>query len=576
MDLTLTESLENSILKPIYDHENTLNSDAFKKADESGADTASFYPGMNEKRTIPGTNIPFYSEAAQKNLAKGAEVTKEFFTENLPKFVKNLLPDAIYGIFKGLENGVGATEETFPGIKPFIDEIAEANLAPTPFKMSLRDLSKRVHELDTERDKTFGNQLTTYMFQAAPYLFLARSKLLQGGLGVKQAHLLSWMFASGMGFKSEELLVSDIYAKALNDSKFLDSLRKFDAKVPGLSVEGLSNFTARAADGLLFEKLFGKIKEVYKHFKISQMSRSEKQVYLRQEKDIKEFSEGMVKQQDEKMLGGLIKKTNPNSDDIATATKIVKNSDNPSDATVEAIKQDTNVQNLIKKQKDGELDSTVNKFRDPFFQKNREFNFDGVKIKGYENAIANFYGSGAVKKDRIIHIMIGDPATGKSVKGKVIADHFGSKIIDSDIFKEALLGKKNLSATSSVHEEGKYLAEQVLNKAKDAGDNIVYPIIGKSEEKVMKVINNFAKDGYKVKIVYDKAPTNTARIKNIKSGLITGRLIPDEYFNQDLDSKIQNVYDFVSPAADGSATIKTGTITKNAVIKTEKKGVEVF
>ena len=575
MDLTLTESLENSILKPIYDHENTLNSDAFKKADESGADTGPFYPGMDEKRTIPGSNIPFYSEAAQKNLAKGAEVTKEFFTENLPNFFKNLPEDAIYGIFKGLENGVGATTETFPGIKPYIDEIAEANIAPTPFNMTLKDLSKRVHELDGERDKTFGNQLTTYMFQAAPYLFLARSKLLQGGLGVKQAHLLSWMFASGMGFKSEELLVSDIYSKALNDSKFLDSLKKFDEKVPGLSVEGLSNFTARAMDGLLFEKLFGKIKEVYKHYKISQMSRSEKQVYLRQEKDIKQLSEGMVKQQDEKMLG-FIKKTNPNTDDIATATKVVKNLDNPSDVTVDAVKQDKNVQNIIKQQKSGELDSTVNKFRDPSFQQNREFNFDGVKIKGYENAIANFYGSGAVKKDRIIHVMIGAPATGKSAKGKVIADHFGSKIVDSDIFKEALLGKKNLSATSSVHEEGKYLAEQVLNKAKDAGDNIVYPIVGHNEDKIMKVINGFQKDGYKVKIVYAKAPTNTARMKNLKRGLVTGRLIPDEYFNQDLDSKIQNVYDFVSTAADGSATIKTGTITKNAVIKTEKKGVEVF
>ena len=48
----------------------------------------------------------------------------------------------------------------------------------------------------------------------------------------------------------------------------------------------------------------------------------------------------------------------------------------------------------------------------------------------------------------------------------------------------------------------------------------------------MKVINNFANDGYKVKIVYAKAPTNTARMKNIKRGLVTGRLIPDEYFNQ--------------------------------------------
>ena len=236
MDLTLTESLENSILKPIYDHENTLNSDAFKKADESGADTGPFYPGMDEKRTIPGSNIPFYSEAAQKNLAKGAEVTKEFFSKNLPDFLLNIPEDAIYGVFKGLENGVGATQEAFPGIKPLIDTIAEKNLAPDPFNLTLKDVSKKVHNLsdnhliskvdflsagDGGPEKTWANNLTEVLFQAAPYLFLARSKLLQGGFGVKKANLLAWMFASGMGFKNEELLVSDIYAKALNDSKFL-------------------------------------------------------------------------------------------------------------------------------------------------------------------------------------------------------------------------------------------------------------------------------------------------------------------------------------------------------------------
>ena len=42
MELNVTESLEKSILKPIYDQENNLNSDAFKKADELGADTGMF------------------------------------------------------------------------------------------------------------------------------------------------------------------------------------------------------------------------------------------------------------------------------------------------------------------------------------------------------------------------------------------------------------------------------------------------------------------------------------------------------------------------------------------------------
>ena len=575
MELNVTESLEKSILKPIYDHENGINSEAFKKADELGADTGKFYSKYDDKQLDIETPLPFHTEVESKVASKAAELGKDFFVEHLPNFLKNLPEDALYGIFKGIENGVGATTDVFPGLKPIIDEVAEANIAPTPFNMSLRDLSKRVHQLDMERDKTFGNQLTTYMFQAAPYLFLARARFLQGGFGVQKANLLAWMFASGMGFKNEELLVSDMYSKAIGDTKFLKALRQFDEKVPGVSVEGMLDMSARATDGLLFEKLFGKIKEVYKHWKISRMDRTQKQKYLRDERDIKELSEGMVEQQDKKILGVFPKKY-PDQDDIATATKVVKNINNPSDEVIENIKTDKNVKEVIEKQATGEMGSTANKINDPTWQMSRVFNFDGTNIKGYENAVAHYYAQGAAKKDKIIHIMIGAPATGKSVKGKTIADHFGSKVIDSDDFKQAMTGKKNLSATSAVHQEGKYLTEQVLNKAKDAGDNIVYPIIGHNEDKVMSVINNFANDGYKVKVVYAKAPTNTARMKNLKRGLVTGRLIPDAYFSKDLDDKIQYVYDVVSTKASGSATIKTGTITKKAIIKTEKKGVEVY
>jgi hypothetical protein len=522
MELNVTESLEKSILRPIYNQENQINSEAFKKADELGADTGKFYSKYDDKELDIEQPLPFHTEVESKVASKAAELSKDFFVEHLPNFLKNLPEDAIYGIFKGIENGVNTTTSVFPGLKSIVDEVAEANIAPGPFNMSLRDLSKRVHQLDMERDKTFGNQLTTYMFQAAPYLFAARARFLQGGFGVQKANLLAWMFASGMGFKNEELLVSDIYSKAIGDTKFLKALRQFDEKVPGVSVEGMLDMTARAGDGLLFEKLFGKIKEVYKHWKVSRMDRSQKQKYLREERDIKQLSEGIVKQQDKKILGVFPKKY-PDEDDIATATKVVKNINNPSDKVIEKIKTDKNIKEIIEKQKTGELGSTANKIMDPIFQQSRVFNFDGTTIKGYENAVAHYYGQGAAKKDKIIHIMIGAPATGKSVKGKTIADHFGSKVIDSDHLKEAMTGKKNLSATSAVHEEGKYLTEQVLNKAKDAGDNIVYPIIGKSEEKVMSVINNFANDGYTVKVVYAKAPTNTARMKNLKRGLVTGR-----------------------------------------------------
>lgn len=571
MELNITENLEKSVLLPLYTQENELNSDGMSAAEKLGLDTGNFYLD-SQNRNEKNTQIPFYNEVEIKAKNKSLEMTKEFFVDNLPRFFKNLPEDAIYGIFKGIEYGVSNTTDAFPGIKPFVDEVAEKNIAPEPFNLTLKQLSERVHNLDQERDKTFANDLAGYMFQAAPYLFLARSRLIQGGIGIERANLLAWMFASGMGFKNEELLVSDVFGKALGDSKFMDSLKKFDEKIvdTGVSVEGIVNFGARAMDGLLFEKLFGKIKEVYKNWKISKLPPKEKVKYLGDQKEIKKLSEGMVEQQNKPL------KFFPNQDDVNTATAVVKNMDNPSDAVIDQIKKDPNVKEVIDNQKKGELGSTAGKFKDLEFQANRKFNFNGEEVIGFENAINKYYGNGASKKDKIVHIMIGNPASGKSLKGNVIAEHFGSKVIDSDDFKLALTGRKNTSATSAVHDEGKYLADKTLQIAMGNGDNLVVPIIGQSEDKVMNYVNLFNQNGYTVKLVYAKAPTNKSRMYNIKRSLVTGRLIPDEYFSQDLDSKINFVYDVVKPKVDGSATIKTGTIRKNAIVEKETTGSGIY
>ncbi len=571
MELNITENLEKSVLLPLYTQENELNSDGMSAAEKLGLDTGNFYLD-SQNRNEKNTQIPFYNEVEIKAKKKSLEMTKEFFVDNLPRFFKNLPEDALYGIFKGIENGISNTTEAFPGIKGFIDEVGEKNIAPEPFNLTLKQLSNRVHNLDQERDKTFANDLAGYMFQAAPYLFLARSRLIQGGIGIERANLLAWMFASGMGFKNEELLVSDVFAKSLGDSKFMDSLKKFDEKIvdTGVSVEGIVNFGARAMDGLLFEKLFGKIKEVYKNWKISKLPPKEKVKYLGDQKEIKKISEGMVEQQNKPL------KFFPNQDDVNTATAVVKNMDNPSDEIIDQIKKDPNVKEVIDNQKKGELESTAGKFNDLEFQANRKFNFDGEEVIGFDNAINKYYANGASKKDKIVHIMIGNPASGKSLKGNVIAEHFGSKVIDSDDFKLALTGKKNTSATSAVHDEGKFLADKTLQIAMGNGDNLVVPIIGKSEDKVMSYVNTFNQNGYTVKLVYAKAPTNKSRMYNIKRGLVTGRLIPDEYFSQDLDSKINLVYDVVKPKVDGSSTIKTGTIRKNAIVENETTGSGIY
>ena len=511
MELTVTSNLQKSVLEPLYTQQNTVNSNAFKQAQENSLDTSI---------------TPFHEEVTQANLTNAKEVTQEFFTENLPSFFKNLPEDAIYGIFKGVENGVGNIGDSFPGLKPFIDEVAEANIAPEPFNLSLRDISKRVHQLDAERDKTFANSLTQYMFQAAPYLFLARSRLLQANVGIAQTNMLSWVFASAMGFKNEELLVSDMVNKGLSDTQFLSDLRKFDEKAKFVSLEGLMNTGLRGIDGYAFEKLFRGIQAVYRVHKVASMPYKERANFLRGEREVKQTSEAFAERQGQNF---------PTRDQVKSA-KLLEDSiqtGNPSEAQIAKIKEDPNVQQVIKDQQGKLTESTANKFKDPEFQSNRKFNFDGQEVMGYENAVNTYYKEGAANKDKIIHIFIGSPASGKSAKAEAVAAKFGSLIVDSDIFKAALPEFQGGSGAGALHEESKFLAERVIQMAKENGDNVVYPIIGQNEKKVVEAANSFFQEGYKVKLVYNKMPTNLSKAKNFKRGMITGRLVPEKYFDND-------------------------------------------
>ena len=103
MELNITESLEESVLKPIYTHQNTLESEAFKKVDEKGLDTGKFYPGFNKDKVHHGTNIPFWNEVETKAMAKSVDLTKDFFIEACSKFVKNLPADMFMEYLKELK-----------------------------------------------------------------------------------------------------------------------------------------------------------------------------------------------------------------------------------------------------------------------------------------------------------------------------------------------------------------------------------------------------------------------------------------------------------------------------------------
>ena len=52
MELTVTSNLQKSVLEPLYTQQNTVNSNAFKQAQENSLDTSKFYQSQSQDSYI--------------------------------------------------------------------------------------------------------------------------------------------------------------------------------------------------------------------------------------------------------------------------------------------------------------------------------------------------------------------------------------------------------------------------------------------------------------------------------------------------------------------------------------------
>jgi len=149
------------------------------------------------------------------------------------------------------------------------------------------------------------------------------------------------------------------------------------------------------------------------------------------------------------------------------------------------------------------------------------------------------YGQGAPSKNRRIDIVIGPPASGKSTVAEDIAAQNGSMIVDSDMAKAMLPEYDGGLGANAVHQESKQIADNVLAKAVQNGDNVVLPIVGKNPDKVKKILSSLGQMGYNTVVHSVNLPTNKALDRSIKRFRDTGRFVSPEYINSvgDLPSK---------------------------------------
>ena len=125
--------------------------------------------------------------------------------------------------------------------------------------------------------------------------------------------------------------------------------------------------------------------------------------------------------------------------------------------------------------------------------------------------IANEYSATPAKlQERKVFIVVGPPASGKSTVAKPLAERYGARIYDPDDVKTMLPEFNNGIGGPATHAESNLIMYHAMRDARLRGDNIVLPIVGKSDVKVKDILKNFQKDGYEAHIILMDLPAEEA------------------------------------------------------------------
>jgi N12 class adenine-specific DNA methylase/predicted ABC-type ATPase len=142
------------------------------------------------------------------------------------------------------------------------------------------------------------------------------------------------------------------------------------------------------------------------------------------------------------------------------------------------------------------------------------------------------YGAGAQKKERQIWVVMGLPGAGKSnvVGNKIVEDH-GVIEIDADRAKSELPEYEGGAHAGRVHKESAKIAEDHIMQelAVSAGDNIMFPTVGKNGAKLSDLVKGWKEKGYRVHLVYVEVDADSSIERALVRWLETGRFVSPHY-----------------------------------------------
>ena len=153
--------------------------------------------------------------------------------------------------------------------------------------------------------------------------------------------------------------------------------------------------------------------------------------------------------------------------------------------------------------------------------------------------------NGPVLQERKAYIVIGPPAAGKSsVFANALSKENGARIIDSDMAKAMLPEYDGGFGAGRVHVESSDIADDLLARAVNNGDNLVYPLVGRDTNKIRNITNNLKADGYQVELYLNELPADKAARRAVSRYASTGRFVDPQYVREIGDSPNQT-YDIL-------------------------------
>lgn len=153
--------------------------------------------------------------------------------------------------------------------------------------------------------------------------------------------------------------------------------------------------------------------------------------------------------------------------------------------------------------------------------------------------------TGEIAQERRADIVIGAPAAGKSsVLVDPLSEQHKSRVIDSDDAKKLLPEYDDGKGAGNVHRESSMIRNDLLVRAVENGDNLVWPTVGDKLDKLLRDIQNFRDNGYSVYLHLNELSAGKATGRALGRYLSEGRFVDPEVVLKVGDKPTQN-YNYI-------------------------------